>query len=68
MEGRRRLFGRAIAAIDRRPSRRSGLAPNLPNGAAAGAIDVSSSEEDGGAPASRPYAEGLGDRSPNPPG
>ncbi|XBI53294.1 hypothetical protein VPH35_035537 [Triticum aestivum] len=42
MEGRRRLFGRAIAAIDRRPSRRSGLAPDLPNGAAAGAIDVSS--------------------------
>ncbi|XBI39968.1 hypothetical protein VPH35_124637 [Triticum aestivum] len=43
MEGRRRLFGRAIAAIDRRLSRHSGLA--------SAAVYISS-EDEGGTPAS----------------
>ena len=51
MDGRRRLFGRAIAAIDRRPSRRSDLASDLPNGVPAGVVYISSSEEEGGTPA-----------------
>ena len=48
MEGRRRLFGRAIAAIDCRPSRRSNLASDLTNSVPAGVVYISSSEEEGG--------------------
>ena len=48
MEGRCRLFGRAIAAIDRRLGRHSGLASDLPNGVPPGVVYISSSEEEGG--------------------
>ncbi|VAI04127.1 unnamed protein product [Triticum turgidum subsp. durum] len=48
MEGRRRLFSRAITAIDRRESSHSGLASDLPNGVPAGVVYISSSEEEGG--------------------
>ncbi|XBI32118.1 hypothetical protein VPH35_055608 [Triticum aestivum] len=41
MEGRCRLFGRAIAAIDRRPGRHSGLASDLPNGVPVGVVYIS---------------------------
>ena len=47
MEGRRRLFSRAITAIDRRESSHSGLASDLLNGVPAGVVYISSSEEGG---------------------
>ncbi|XBI42419.1 hypothetical protein VPH35_126760 [Triticum aestivum] len=54
MEGRRRLFGRGITTIDRRPSRYSGLTSDLPNGVPVGIVHISSSEEEGSAAASTP--------------